>query len=209
MTGKAKPPFVTPTGESRGLLLRLDMGRHTATYVHQYAVKGNPRDTAFQGNVDLLPNHNVLVGWGSAPYVSEFTYSGKLITDIAFPTPDLTYRGYVSKWVGLPSTDQLRAVAVKRKGRTTVYTSWNGATKVASWRVLGGSSAKHLKTVATGAKSGFETALALRQGYRSYAIEALDSHGHVLAKKAFGSGSGSTGSGGSGSGGSGTGPGGY
>ena len=109
---------MTPTGQSRGLLLRLDMGKHTATYVHQYAIKGTPRYTAFQGNMSLLPNHNVLVGWGSSPFVSEFTYSGKLITDIAFPTPDLTYRGYVSSWVGLPSTDQLRAVAVKRNGKT-------------------------------------------------------------------------------------------
>jgi hypothetical protein len=157
----------------------------------------------------LLPNHNVLVGWGSSPYVSEFTYSGKLITDIAFPTPDLTYRGYVSRWVGLPSTDQLRAVAVKRNGKTTVYASWNGATKVAGWRVLGGSSAKHLKTVATAVQSGFETALPLSQSYASYAIVAIDSQGHVLAKQPFGTGSGSSGSGGSGSGGSGTGPGGY
>ena len=209
LTGNPSAPFVTPTGQSRGLLLRLDMGKHTATYVHQYAIKGTPRYTAFQGNMNLLPNHNVLVGWGSSPYVSEFTYSGKLITDITFPTPDLTYRGYVSSWVGLPSTDQLRAVAVKRNGKTTVYASWNGATKVAGWRVLGGASAKHLKTVATAVKSGFETALPLSQGYASYAIVALDSHGHVLARRAFGAGSGSSGSGGSGSGGSGTGPGGY
>jgi hypothetical protein len=211
MTGNPSDPFVSPTGRSRGLLLRLDMAKHTATYVHQYiyALKGATRYTAFQGNMDLLPNHNVLVGWGSSPFVSEFTYSGKLITEMTFPTPDLTYRGYVSSWVGLPGTDQLRAVAVKRKGKTIVYTSWNGATRVASWRVLGGSSAKRLKIVATALKTGFETALPLGQAHHSYAIEALDGRGHVLAKKAFGSGSGSSGSGGSGSGGSGTGPGGY
>jgi hypothetical protein len=209
LTGNPTKPFVTPTGQSRGLLLRLNMGTLTASYVHQYALKGTPRYTAFQGNMNLLPNHNVLVGWGSSPYFSEFTYSGKLITDVAFPTPDLSYRGYVSRWVGLPSTDQLRAVAVKRHGKTTVYASWNGATNVARWRVLGGSSASHLGTVATATRSGFETALPLRHAYGRYAIEALDGHGHVLAKQAFGTGSGSSGSGGSGSGGSGSGPGGY
>jgi hypothetical protein len=63
--------------------------------------------------------------------------------------------------------------------------------------------------VATATKSGFETSLPLSRSDGSYAIQALDGHGHVLATKAFGAGSGSSGSGSSGSGGSGTGPGGY
>jgi hypothetical protein len=209
LTGNRKHPFVLPKTQSRGLLLRLDFKKMTATYVHQYTVPGAPRYTAFQGNMQLLSDHNVVVGWGSAPNFSEFTYSGKLITDTAFPTPDLTYRAYVSSWVGLPSSSQLRAVAVKRKGATTVYASWNGATQVARWRVLGGSSPKHLATVASGSRTGFETALPLLKAYHSYEIVALDSHGHVLAKKAFGSGSGSSGSGSGGSGSGGSGPGGY
>ena len=209
LTGNPKNPFVSPTGQSRGLLLRLDTSRFTATYVHQYALKGNPRYTAFQGNMDLLPDHKVVIGWGSSPFVSEFTYSGKLISDAGFPTPDLTYRGYVSNWVGLPSTDQLRAVAGTRPGKTTVYASWNGATNVARWRVMAGTSAAHRHLVASAARSGFETALALSKASANYEIVALDSHGHVLAKQTFGSGSGSSGSGTGGSGSGGSGPGGY
>jgi hypothetical protein len=128
--------------------------------------------------------------------VSEFTYSGKLITDMTFPGPDLSYRGYVAHWVGLPSTDQLHAVPVKRHGKTTVYTSWNGATKVAAWRVLGGADAKHLRTIATATRRGFETALPLSRGYGHYQIQALDGHRHVLGAKTFGSGSGGSGRGG-------------
>jgi hypothetical protein len=195
LTGNPKHPFVLPTSPSRGLLLRLDMTKFTATYVHQYVVPNKARYTAFQGNMELLPSHKVVVGWGSDPHFSEFTYSGKLITDTAFPTPDLTYRSYVARWVGLPSTSQLRAVAVTRHGKTTVYASWNGATNVARWRVLAGSSTKHRASVASMAKTGFETAVALKKAYHAYEIVALDSHGHVLGKKAFGSGSGSGGSG--------------
>ncbi len=44
-------------------------------------------------------------------------------------------------------------------GKTTVYASWNGATEVASWRVLAGPSAGRRTVVATAAKSGFETAI--------------------------------------------------
>ena len=33
-----------------------------------------------QGNVQVLPNGNVLVGWGSAPHFSEFDHHGKLLT---------------------------------------------------------------------------------------------------------------------------------
>lgn len=212
LTGDPKHPFVLPNAPSRGLLLRLDMSKHTATYVHEYEVKLKDvpvRYTAFQGNMQLLPGGKVVIGWGSSPFASEFTYSGKPITDIQFPAPDLSYRAYVSGWIGRPSTDQLRAVAVTRRGKTIVYASWNGATNVARWRVLAGASAKHRQLVASASRSGFETALPLGRASRNYEIVALDSHGHVLAKKTFGPGSGTSGQGTGGSGSGGTGPGGY
>lgn len=179
-----KPPFDAPEGASRGLLLRLDTATGTAAYVHEYVhaqVQGSPVETAFQGNMQLLPDHNVVVGWGSAPFFSEFTYSGKLLFDSTLPNPDVSYRAYVFNWVGKPPLSALRQVAKRSHGKTTIYVSWDGATQVVSWRVLGGSSAGHLRTVATALWGGFETAVPLKQGYKVYRVQALDSRGHVLA----------------------------
>ncbi len=175
---------------SRGLLLRLDTSHHTASYVHGY-VGPNQIETAFQGSMQLLRNHNVVVGWGSAPFFSEFSYSGKLLFDVALPFPDVSYRAYLENWVGSPPLSALKHAIKTSHGKPTVYVSWDGATQVRTWRILGGSSSKHLRTVATSGKSSFETAIKLAQGYHAYEVQALDGHGHVLGtSKAFSAGSG-------------------
>jgi hypothetical protein len=62
----------------------------------------------------------------------------------------------------------------------TVYASWNGATTVAGWRVLAGESENALAPVASGAFSGFETALAVPGAPSYVAVQALDAAGNVL-----------------------------
>jgi len=71
-------------------------------------------------------------------------------------------------------------------GKTTIYASWNGATEVASWRVLGGPSEGRLAAVTTAAKSGFETAIPV-PSYKSFKLEALAADGRVIgASRALG-----------------------
>jgi hypothetical protein len=72
-------------------------------------------------------------------------------------------------------------VTTTTSGATTnVYVSWNGATKVASWRVLAGASGDALQAVATATKQGFETQVTIAaQPYVE--VQALDSAGRVLA----------------------------
>jgi hypothetical protein len=193
ITGNLKSPFGTVYGPSRGLLLRLDTTNNAVTYVHGYVhpqVSGGPVETAFQGGIQLLHNHNVIVGWGSAPFFSEFSYSGKLLFDAVLPSPDVSYRTYLANWVGSPPLSGLKHAIKTSHGKPTIYVSWDGATQVKTWRILGGSSSKHLRTVATSAKSGFETAITLAKGYHSYEVQALDGHGHVLGtSRAFSAGS--------------------
>ena len=81
------------------------------------------------------PTATSFVGWGEVPFVSEYTASGKLIFDAAFPSPDMSYRAYVQPWVGKPLSPPSGAARAQGAG-TTVYASWNGATQVSSWRVL-------------------------------------------------------------------------
>lgn len=167
-----------PTGPTRGLKLKLDASNHTVTQLAQYS-HGTTFHTRYMGNVQTLSNGNVLVGWGQVPYFSEFTRRGKLLFDGVMPTPDMSYRVYVQPWTGKPLSPPKGAATVAG-GRTTVYASWNGATRVSAWRVLGTTSAGRRLTVATAPKRGFETTIPVRSSYRSFKVQALDAGGRVL-----------------------------
>jgi hypothetical protein len=62
----------------------------------------------------------------------------------------------------------------------TAYASWNGATEVASWEVVGGSSSAALHPLLRAPRSGFETALSVASAPAVIAVRALDRSGHVL-----------------------------
>ena len=156
--------YVDPTGPSRGLVLKLDQQTHTATLAAQYTL-GDDFDADYMGDTQPLPNGNVFVGWGSEPYFSEYSRSGKLLFEGELPGPNLSYRATLEQWVGQPLSRARRAPRAGRGGKTTVYASWNGATQVASWRVLAATGAGRLTVVASAARSGFETAIAVPQGY--------------------------------------------
>jgi hypothetical protein len=179
--------FASPNGLSRGLELRLSFSKHTGTHVQDFdppSQHGNAPDTAFQGNFNLLPGGAAMIGWGSAPFITEYSSTGKVLLDAAFPTPDLTYRAYVKSWVGLPPISAMRQVAKKSGSHTTIYASWDGATRVVAWRVLGGRDAAHLKTLAKKAKTSFETSIRLAKAAKVYKVQALDAKGHVLGTSA-------------------------
>jgi arylsulfotransferase ASST len=177
-------------------VLKLDLASRTATLVSQYRHHDEDgrqgTDASYMGSAELLPNGNVFVGYGNLPFFAEYTKSGKLVLDALFPGSDLSYRAIKippSQWVGLPLSPP-SAAARQSRGKTTVYASWNGATQVSSWRVLAGASASQLSVVATKAKAGFETAIAVNQNYADYKVQALDAGGKVIGtSRVFRSGS--------------------
>ncbi|HEY1776652.1 MAG TPA: MFS transporter [Solirubrobacteraceae bacterium] len=172
--------YVAATANSRSLTLKLNVAKHTANvaapdYGEDLGIKSD-----YMGDTQPLPNGNVMVGWGSTNYMSEYSHDGATeVLGAILPYPDLTYRATVEPWVGLPLYPPAGA-ARQQGGKTTVYASWNGATQVSSWRVLGGAGGGHLGSVATAPKSGFETAIALKQGYAHYEVQALNSSGAVI-----------------------------
>ena len=89
---------------------------------------------------------------------------------------------YRFPWTATPSTAP--AVAAQRSGPSavSVYASWNGATKVAKWRILAGPSAGALTRVATVPKRSFETRVDLNSTATMFAVRALDSKGRVLGR---------------------------
>jgi hypothetical protein len=169
---------VPPTGPSRGLVLKLNQGTHVATLEDQYGNREGFK-SEYMGDTQPLADSNTFVGWGSAPYFTEYSATGKLLLEAEFPGSDLSYRTMVEPWVGLPLTSPA-AAARASDGKTTVYASWNGATQVVSWRVLAAAGAGKLTAVATSTKSGFETAISVPAGYDSFQLQALDAGDHVI-----------------------------
>jgi len=169
---------VPATGPSRGLVLKLDQAARTATLVAQYP-GGGKFETEYMGDTQPLQNGNTFVGWGSEPYLSEYSPSGRVLLEGSFPGSDLSYRSTLEQWVGLPLSSPAGA-ARQTDGKTMVYASWNGATEVVSWRVLAAAGAGRMTAVASASRSGFETAIGVRTSYRSYEVQALGAGGRVI-----------------------------
>ncbi|MFL5823240.1 MAG: arylsulfotransferase family protein [Solirubrobacteraceae bacterium] len=133
------------------------------------------------GNAQVLPNHNIFVGWGGSPEFSEYTPQGRQIFNGSFQVGVLSYRALRAPWTGHPLTRPAMASVLGSSGEITVYASWNGATQVARWRVLAGPTPHALSRIGFGKRRrDFETAIHIRTGARYLAVQALDSHGHVL-----------------------------
>jgi hypothetical protein len=69
-------------------------------------------------------------------------------------------------------------------GTISVSVSWNGATEVASWRVLAGASSSALAVADTAAKTGFQTTIATPGTGPYVQVQALGSAGNLLASSA-------------------------
>ena len=129
--------YVSASAPSRGLTLKLDLHAHTATRVTDYGVNLQI-DSDYMGDEQPLPNGNVLVGWGSTPYISEYTHSGTQIFGAVLPGEDLTYRALVEPWVGLPLTAPAGAARTSAGASRRSTRAGTAPPQVASWRVLAG-----------------------------------------------------------------------
>ncbi len=170
-------PFVH--SQSRGLVVRLNLHNSTDTEVTELT-HPTPIQSASQGDVQRLPGGDWFVGWGGEPYFSIFDASGRLIYDAHMPAPTQSYRAYLFAWRATPAYPPAIAVQPTATG-ASVYASWNGATQVASWRVLAGRSPRKLKPVARTPHTGFQAAVAVRRA-RFYAVQALNASGAVLGR---------------------------
>jgi hypothetical protein len=171
--------------QSRAIEIALDTQTMTATLVRR--VEHSPALLAgSQGDTQALASGAWMVGWGEEPWMTEYSPSGQVLFDAHLPAHWESYRVYRQSWTGRPTTAP--AVAVSRAGgRATVYASWNGATEVASWRVLAGASTGALAPAGAAAKTGFETAIALASAPPAgsfFEVQALDANGDVLAASA-------------------------
>jgi len=169
--------------QSRAIVVRLDLAHMTATLVASFThVK--PLLAPSQGNFQELPNGNWSVGWGQAPFFSEFAPGGQLLFDAHLPAAYQTYTVLEFPGSGTPA-EAPRLVPHRSHGGIVSYVSWNGATAVAGWRLLAGPGAHALTPVATAARRGFETRIAIASVPRYLEAQALDASGEVLGTSAL------------------------
>jgi hypothetical protein len=165
--------------QSRAAVIEIDEDAMSATLVGEYT---HPEKifAATQGNVQILSNGNVFVGWGSEPRFSEFSHDGKLLFDASFPSDVESYRAFRFPWKGQPQEAPSVVAESGLKGEVTLYVSWNGATEVDTWQVLAGPDPDELERAGSAPRKGFETAITLRTDETYLAVEARDGAGRVL-----------------------------
>jgi hypothetical protein len=172
---EAGPPQKAPS--SRGLILRLDFKHRRAAVVRSLR-RGEDTSAQSEGSNQLLAGGQRFLGFGAQPWFTQFSSAGKVVFDARLPIDDGSYRVYRFPWSGRPA---IKPVAALSGG--ALYASWNGATAVARWQVLGGAAAGSLAPVAKAARTGFETRIAV-PGEAVYEVRALDAKGHVLGTSA-------------------------
>ena len=170
--------------QSRAIEVALNERTMTATLVRSYE-HAAPLVSDSQGNLQTLADGDWVVGWGQAGYLSEVQPDGRVLFDAHLPPHWESYRTFVAPWSGQPTQPPalVAQAAAGAHGGAIAYVSWNGATDVASWRVLAGSSPSTLAPLASAPRSAFETAIALPAAAKagSYvAAQALNAAGAVI-----------------------------
>ena len=174
-------PNVHP--QSRGIVVALNQQTGTETLIAEYEHPGALK-AGSQGNVQALADGGFFLGWGAEPWFSEFSSSGQLLFDARMPKDDESYRAYRFEWNGDPAGGPAIAASAGKTGPVTVYASWNGATAVATWRVLAGASPHQLAAVASAPRGGFETSIATPATAAYVQVQALGASGVVLGTSA-------------------------
>ena len=167
--------------QSRAVRIRLDLKARRASLASDYTHADPPLLAASQGNAQTLAGGRTLVGYGGVPAISEFATDGSLLFDAHQPFDMSFYRAFRFPWSGRPPTPPAVLASLNDTSEETiVHASWNGATEVASWRVLAGQRPGSLRAQTTIASAGFESSATLPTKHAYVAVQALDAAGRVL-----------------------------
>jgi hypothetical protein len=169
---------------STGKRLRLDMKSRTATLVGEYRHPAGAGLSTSQGNTSILPNGDAFVGWGINPWFAEYAPDGHLLFGAHFTSVwHHSYRAFKAPWVGDPKGNPAVYARVTA-GSVAVYVSWNGATEVVQWRVLGGADSSSLTPLVTAPWANFETKLTAAGTPAYVQVEGLNAAGTVIGRSA-------------------------
>jgi hypothetical protein len=170
--------------QSRGVLLAPNAAAHTVALVKALT---NPRITLLaesQGNMLSLPGGAWLLGYGRLPNFTEFDSAGNVLLDGTLGREVQNFKTTLAQWSGRPAAPPALAAQPLAGGGMLIAASWNGATDVATWRVLAGASPGSLTPVATAARTGFETRITVSAARPYVSVQALDAAGAVIGSSA-------------------------
>jgi hypothetical protein len=197
-TGDCNPKHGCVT---RAMQLQIDQQKKTARLANEWF---HPQkiNAGAMGGVQTLPSGNIMVGWGHAASITEFTQDGRVALDFSRSTihhdnvPDMfMYRAYKGNWTGNPQwrpsifVDAPKddpEVDLEDVKNTTIYTSWNGATNVAQWAYFAADTPGEVESydsfVGMAPKDGFETVASMdaASSKRYIAAAAVGHDGKVL-----------------------------
>jgi len=139
-----------------------------------------------QGNYRELAGGHDIIGWGSIGQITEYDAAGNVLFDMKYPPGLQSYRNERVEWDGRPTAAPNMVIDYPRAGTTRVAVSWNGATDVARWVMKAGADLADLTTVASSARTGFETTLTAATKQPAIQLVALDAQGRVLGSTATG-----------------------
>ncbi|TGJ82944.1 hypothetical protein E0Z10_g5821 [Xylaria hypoxylon] len=166
---------------TRGVRIALDYDAMEVRLVSEFYHPQSVQAWA-QGGYHLLPNGNAILGWGVVPAMTEFDEAGNVVMDVQLRPWNTTesgggplYRVYKFDWVGQPLWQPTCAFV-----DGTVYVSWNGATEVASWSLVGGPSHLTMGHITTVEKDGFETSIQLSEEVSFIRVDALTADGKII-----------------------------
>ena len=179
--------YENSSSTSEGLIIALDHRTQSAAIVSQF-----PRPdgllTDRRGNVQVLDNGDVFICWSESGYISEFNKAGQLALEARFVDRRLaSYRAFKMTsplpWPIVPSERPVLALhalkTLRHLGKApptrsiAAYVSWNGATNVSYWKVLG----RALNSSNLGATKMVESAYKITYGEQWIALAYVSRQG--------------------------------
>lgn len=166
--------------QSRALVLVVDQAHRRVRLRRAYEHLPPVYSDAL-GSVQPLGGGRMFVGWGRATYFTQYGPHGGVEFDGHLTPGVSSYRAFLQRWSATPARPP--DVALTRSGSTaTLYVSWNGATDLGSWSVLGGPSADALSPIGSAPVAGFETGITVPSAPAWLAVRAYSRTGQALAQ---------------------------
>lgn len=171
---------------ARAVEYKLDEVAKKATKVWEYRETPDFRSW-HSGNFQRYAVGGGMMSWGGNDRITEVNAAKQKQFDAVFPSGSGSYRAYRFPWKATPATPPDLALVGQSDASVNLAMSWNGATEVAQYRILGARTPALLQTqttpLFTAAKNNFETlanvtGLATDMCY--FKAQALDKTGAVL-----------------------------
>lgn len=162
----------------------------TAQVIERYPHPGGTYASMF-GSIDLLPNGDRFIGWGSLKEATQYTRTGELVYHVRIGDPASmigSLRTFKRPWSAQPppsaAPPDMFAYSWVCGWPSVLYASWNGATEIHQWRFYGGDDGPGgpFRSLGIVAKDGFETAMKARMAVRFAYAEAVARDGEVLGR---------------------------